>query len=138
MKDNETKARFIELRGQGLPLKRIADEIGVSKTTLVNWEQDLKEQIDNLRAMELEALYDKYYLSVRKKVEFFGDVLSRIQSELETRDLSTIPTDKLFAMYAHFYQEAQRALPELTFRNDAEVRAAKSQRLLTTTGSFWP
>jgi transcriptional regulator with XRE-family HTH domain len=48
----------MELRGQGLPLKRIADEIGVSKTTLVNWEQDLKEQIDNLRAMELEALYD--------------------------------------------------------------------------------
>ena len=129
MKDNETKARFIELRGQGLPLKRIADEIGVSKTTLVNWEQDLKEQIDNLRAMELEALYDKYYLSTRKKVEFFGDVLSRIQGELETRDLSTIPTEKLFAMYAHFYREAQHALPELTFRNDDEITIARSYRL---------
>jgi transcriptional regulator with XRE-family HTH domain len=129
MKDKETKVRFIELRGQGLPLMRIADEIGVSKTTLVNWEQELKEQIDNLRALELEALYDKYYLSVRKKVEFFGDVLSRIQGELETRDLSTIPTDKLFAMYAHFYQEAQRTLPELTFRSEDEVKIARSKRL---------
>jgi len=129
MKDNETKARFLELRGQGLPLKRIADEIGVSKTTLVNWEQDFKEQIDNLRAIELEALYDKYFLSVRKKVEFFGDVLSRIQGELETRDLSTIPTDKLFAMYAHFYQEAQRALPELMFRNDDEIKVARGKQL---------
>jgi len=129
MKDKQTKERFIELRGQGLPLKRIADEIGVSKTTLVNWEQDLKEQIDNLRAMELEALYDKYYLSTRKKVEFFGDVLSRIQGELETRDLSTIPTEKLFAMYAHFYREAQHALPELTFRNDDEITIARSYRL---------
>ena len=129
MKDKQTKERFIELRGQGLPLKRIADEIGVSKTTLVNWEQDLKEQIDNLRAMELEALYDKYYLSTRKKVEFFGDVLSRIQGELETRDLSTIPTEKLFAMYAHFYREAQHALPELTFRNDDEIRIARGYRL---------
>jgi transcriptional regulator with XRE-family HTH domain len=128
MKDKETKVRFIELRGQGLPLMRIADEIGVSKTTLVNWEQELKEQIDNLRALELEALYDKYYLSVRKKVEFFGDVLSRIQGELETRDLSTIPTDKLFAMYAHFYQEAQRTLPELTFRSEDEVKIARSKR----------
>lgn len=36
MKDNETKARFVELRGQGPPLKKIADEIGVSKTKLVN------------------------------------------------------------------------------------------------------
>jgi len=126
---NETKARFVELRGQGLPLKRIADEIGVSKTTLVNWEQDFKEQIDNLRAMELEALYDKYLLSVRKKVEFFGDVLSRIQGELETRDMSAIPTEKLFAMYAHFYREAQRALPELTFRTDEEIETAKTIRL---------
>jgi len=53
--------------------------------------------------MELEALYDTYYLSVRKKVEFFSDVLSRTRGELETRDLSTIPRDKPFAMYAHFY-----------------------------------
>ena len=83
--------------------------------------------------MELEALYDRYYLSVRKKVEFFGDVLRRIQGELETRDLSTIPTEKLFAMCAHFYQEAQREWPVLTFRNDDEVRVAKGQRLLNTT-----
>jgi transcriptional regulator with XRE-family HTH domain len=129
MKDNETKERFLELRAKGLPLAKIAAEIKVSKTTLVNWEGDLKEQIDNLRAMELEAMYDKYHLSTRKKVEFFGDILSRIQRELETRELSEIPTEKLFAMYAHFYREAQHALPELTFRNDDEVKVAKAMRL---------
>ena len=74
-------------------------------------------------------MYDKYDLSTRKKVEFFGDVLSRIQRELETRDLSSIPTEKLFAMYAHFYREAQHALPELTFRNDDEVKVARGKRL---------
>jgi len=129
MKDNETKERFLELLAKGLPLAKIAAEIKVSKTTLVNWEGDLKEQIDNLRAMELEAMYDKYHLSTRKKVEFFGDILSRIQRELETRELSEIPTEKLFAMYAHFYREAQHALPELTFRNDDEVKVAKAMRL---------
>jgi len=129
MKDVKTKERFIELRGQGLPLAKIAAEINVSKTTLINWERDFREEIDNLQAVELEAMYDKYYLSVRKKVEFFGDVLNRIQGELETRDLSTIPTEKLFAMYAHFYREAQHALPELTFRNDDEIRIARARRL---------
>ena len=59
MKDNKTKARFIELWGRGLPLKSIADEIGVSKTTPVNWGRDHKEQVDNVRATELEALYDR-------------------------------------------------------------------------------
>jgi transcriptional regulator with XRE-family HTH domain len=128
MKDNETKARFIELRAQGLPLAKISAEINVSKTTLINWEHDFIEEIDNLRAVELEAMYDQYCLSVRKKVEFFGDVLSRIQRELETRDLSSIPTEKLFAMYAHFYREAQHALPEIRFRDEDQVQASKSER----------
>ncbi|MGZ4947057.1 MAG: hypothetical protein ACXV5N_11825 [Halobacteriota archaeon] len=126
MKDNKTKERFIELRGQGLPLARIAAEINVSKPTLINWGHEFREEIDNAQAIEFEAMYDKYYLSVRKKVEFFGDVLNRIQSELETRDLSTISTEKLFAMYAHFYQEAQRALPDIKFKSKAEVEASKS------------
>ena len=67
IEDNKTKGRFIELRGQGLPLKSIADELGVSKTTLVNWERDLKEQIDKVRAMELGVLYDRYHLSVARR-----------------------------------------------------------------------
>ncbi|MGZ4892157.1 MAG: hypothetical protein ACXV2B_07865 [Halobacteriota archaeon] len=119
----------MELRGQGLPLAKIAAEIGVSKTTLINWDRDLKEKIDNRRAVELEALYDKFYLSTLKQVEFFGDILNRIQRELETRDLSELPTEKLFAMYAHFYREAQHALPELMFRSDDEVKIARSKRL---------
>ena len=80
--------------------------------------------------MELEAIYDKYCLSVRKRVDFFGNVLSRIRDELETRDLSAISTETLFAMHARFDREAQRALPELTFRNEDEIRVAKSRRLL--------
>jgi len=128
MKDNKTKERFIELRGQGLPLAKIAAELDVSKPTLISWERNFKEEIENVRAIELEAMYDKYYLSTRKKVEFFGDVLSRIQGELETRDLSTIPTDKLFAMYAHFYREAQHTLPKIEFRDEGEAQLSKSQR----------
>ena len=95
----------------------------------MNWEREFKEEIDNLRAMELEAMDHKDYLSTRKKVEFFGDTLNRIQRELETRNLSDISTEKLFAMSAHFYREAERALPELMFRTDEEIKTAKALRL---------
>ena len=128
MKNKETKVRFIERRAQGLPLAKIAAKSNVSKTTLVNWNQEVKEEIDNLRAIELEAMYEKYDLSTRKRVEFFGDVLSRIQRELETRDLSAIPTEKLFAMYARFYREAQHALPEIKFRAEDEISAEQYDR----------
>jgi len=39
MKSNETKTRFVELRAQGLPLAKIAAEIKVNKTTLINWDR---------------------------------------------------------------------------------------------------
>jgi hypothetical protein len=129
MKDNQTKARFMELRAQGLPLAKIAAELQVSKNTLVTWGQDLRMEIANLEAMELEAMYDKYRLSTRKQVEFFGETLSRIQGELETRDLSGVSTEKLFGMYAHFYQEAQRVLPKLVFRSEDEITLAKEDYL---------
>jgi hypothetical protein len=65
----------------------------------VSWGQELKEEINNLEVIELEAMYDKYRLSTRKQVEFFGEILSRIQGELEKRNLSEISTEKLFATY---------------------------------------
>jgi len=55
-------------------------------------------------------------------------VLSRIRSELETRDLSTIPTEKLFATYENLYQEVRRALPEIAFRDQDEIRASRAER----------
>ena len=36
MKDTQTKVRFMELRGQGLLLAKIAAEIEVSMATLIN------------------------------------------------------------------------------------------------------
>ena len=55
-------------------------------------------------------------------------MLSRIRSELETRDLSTIPTEKLFATYENLYQEVRRALPEIAFRDQDEIRASRAER----------
>jgi len=50
------------------------------------------------------------------------------RSVVETRDLSLISTEKLFALYAHFYRETQHTLPKITFRDEDEVRADKFQR----------
>jgi nucleoside-diphosphate-sugar epimerase len=85
----------------------------------------------------VEALVEKNDVTVidnrstgkLENIDHLGDALSRIQRELETRDLSSIPTEKLFAMYAHFYRKAQHALPELTFRNDDEIKVARARRL---------
>jgi len=73
----------------------------------------LKEEVDNPKAVELEALYDKICLSTQTG-RVFRRHTGRIQREIETRELSEAPVEKLFVMHAHFYLGAQHALPGLT------------------------
>ena len=59
-KDNNTKHRFIELRGQGLSFDKIVKELGVSKGTLLKWEKELKQEISEVRFIELESMIQNY------------------------------------------------------------------------------
>jgi len=59
MKDQETIQKFIELRSQGWTYARLMAELNVSKPTLINWSRKFQFQIQNLRAIELEALATK-------------------------------------------------------------------------------
>ena len=45
--------------------------VGGRETTMINWERDLKVELDNLEA-ELDALFDKLSLSTRTKVGIWG------------------------------------------------------------------
>jgi transposase len=92
----DQKERFIELRAKEVPYEQIAKELEVSKPTLIKWGRELELEIGNRRALELELLQDKYFVSKKKRVEYFGEQLSRLNDELAKRDLSEIPTEKLF------------------------------------------
>jgi len=108
MKDQETKERFIELRAKGLSFEKIARQLKVSKQTLINWSKELSTIISNLRAIELEALQEKDYLTKSARIELFGERLEAIKTELDRRDLSEIPTAKLF----EFLEKYGRILKE--------------------------
>ena len=58
----ELKSEFIELRAKGWSYIRIASRLKVSKSTLSNWRAELENEIASLKAMELEALYEEYFL----------------------------------------------------------------------------
>jgi len=59
-RDNQTKQKFIELRGQGLSFDKIVKDIGVSKGTLLKWDKELKQEISEVKFIELEAMIQKY------------------------------------------------------------------------------
>lgn len=95
---NEAKDRFVELRAKGNSYDRIAKTLGVSKATLLSWSKDLSMKIDNERNVAMDAIYEKHKLAKQHQMEMLGIQLTSVRKELEKRDLSEVPTDKLLNM----------------------------------------
>jgi len=99
----ELKDQFIELRAKGLSYQKISRRLKVSKSTLANWSTELEGEIASLRAMELEALYERYFLAKEGRIKLLGEQLKEIQAELKKRGLDQVSTDKLLDMELKIY-----------------------------------
>jgi len=97
-KDNQSKNRFIELRGNGLSFDKIVKDIGVSKGTLLKWDKELKQEISEVRFIELESMIQKYGVLRTERVKSYGEMLKMYRKELTQRDLSDVSTNKLLDM----------------------------------------
>jgi len=104
----EIRTQFIELRAKGWSYRRIARRLKISKSTLANWSQELEEEIASLKAMELEGLFEQFFLLKEGRVRLLGSLLKKIKTEALARDLSQVPTDKLLELLLK-YQEALQA-----------------------------
>ena len=81
MENQKTKEQFIQLRAQGVSYSNISKEIGKSKQTLIDWGKELEEEIRNLKAIELEAIYEKYFLLKEARLQSFGIITQRIRKD---------------------------------------------------------
>lgn len=108
----EQKAKFIHLRAKGYSFAKIAKELGVSKSTLSNWSQELEEQIAKAKAMELEALQEEYYILKEGRIKLLGEQLRAIQQELNGRDLSKVNTDRLMELQLKYFGELKEEYVE--------------------------
>jgi hypothetical protein len=121
MESTEVKEKFIELRAQGYSFDKIAKELGKAKQTLVDWSRELQEEIANRKALELEALYEKYYLLKEHRLKSFGETLSKLQKEIESRNLSDVPTDKLLDLQLKYLTFIRDEYTEPQFRSSQEI-----------------
>lgn len=107
MKDQEKRTEFIRLRAEGKSLRAIAEEIGVSKSTLSEWDKSLSSEVSQLRAENLEELYSSYGMAKEGRIRALGETLRRIDTALEGVDLSEMRPEKLLE-YKLRYEAALR------------------------------
>lgn len=93
------KDQFIKLRSQGMSFKAISKKLTISESESIEMSRKHKEEIANRKAIELEGVKAKYSLTEKGRIEIVGTLVSKLKEEIEKRDLSQIPTDKLISLY---------------------------------------
>ena len=116
MHTQETKHKFIELRARDWSLRHIAEEIGVDKSTLVLWNQDFADVIENLRQIELEHFREQLLGSEAQRLQSLANDYQRYTKELESRDPGRVPQYMLFRMVCRLRDQVERRVPKPAFK----------------------
>lgn len=124
------KEKFIELRAKGYSFDKIAQELGKAKQTLIDWSKELQDEIANVKALELEALYERYYLLKESRLQTFGEMITKIKAEIEKRQLSDVPTDKLLDLLLKYNSLVKEEYIEPLFKSSEEITDERIDREL--------
>ena len=115
MHDPQIQQRFVELRAQGWSFARIAAELNVSKRTLIDWGRKFQFDIQNARAIELEALQEQLLASRETRLRALGEQLRQVEDELKKRNIADIPTARLFSLAESLRRQILRETGEARF-----------------------
>jgi len=133
METTVLKEKFIELRAQGCSFDKIARELGKAKQTLIDWSRELQDEIANRKALELDTLYEKYYLQKENRLQTFGELLQRIKKEIEGRDLTDVPTEKLLDLYIKYSDKVREEVVEPRFKTTQQIEDERQEAELLDT-----
>jgi hypothetical protein len=109
MHDEKTVQRFIELRAQGWSYARLMTELNVTKPTLIAWSRKHQFQIQNLKAIDLEALGEKWLASTGDRVNALGEQLRQVERELAQRNVGDLSTPQLYSLARSLRRQIETA-----------------------------
>jgi hypothetical protein len=115
MNDLEKQQRFVFLRAEGWSFARIAEDLKISKPTLINWSRKFQFEIQNQRAIITEVMLEKWLASRDVRVNALGEQLRKVEAELTKRDLSTLTTHQLLLLADTLRHQIKRELGPLQF-----------------------
>lgn len=121
MKTTEIKHKFIVLRAKGLSFAKISKKMKISRQTLIDWNKIFESEIANLKSMELEELNVKFYLHRVARIESFGNILKKLKTELQDRNLTDIGTDKLLELFLKYDKKINEVIIEPIYKTTNEI-----------------
>ena len=125
---NKVKLRIIELRADGLSYAKIAEEAGVAKQTAVDVVKESIDEVATLQAIEMEALFETERVNKKGRIEQLSALQARLREEIESRDLSDVPTDKLVSLFLKTSETLKGEVFSPMFRSTDEQESDRKKR----------
>jgi transposase len=129
--------QFIEPRAENVSYAKIAKQIGVSKTTLIDWAKDCQLEIENRRAITREALNEQYKAGQQHRLQMWSEQLEAVRTELKTRGLADVPTVKLIEMLDTLSEKLKAEAYDWRFKSKPVTKPFEVQELTTTEQDTW-
>ena len=95
MHSQDTINNCIQLRAEGKSYRRIAAQLNISDASARRWADEHKAEVDELRAIRLDALHEHYLGSYEDKLADMTGEIARINEELKLRDFGDVSTEFL-------------------------------------------
>ena len=96
---NDQRMTFVMQRAQGKSFDKIADDLGISKQTLIKWQGEMFAQIREQEFYEVQAITEAYAVTRRQRFDAtartLGAVLAELARRVDTDQLADMATDKL-------------------------------------------
>ena len=115
MHNDKTVQRFIELRVQGWVFTRIAQELGVARSILIDWSRKHQHTIANLTAIERENRLHEHLASSEERMRKLAEQLRAAEAELAKRDLATLSTGRLLSYVESLRRQLRREAGPMQF-----------------------
>jgi transposase len=133
----EQMQQFIELRAENVSYAKIAKQLGVSKTTLIDWAKNCELEIENRRAITREALNEQYKVGQQHRLQMWSEQLEAVRAELKQRGLADVPTVKLIEMLDTLSEKLRAEAYDWRFKSAPVTKPFEVQALTTTEQDIW-
>jgi len=108
---------FLILRTNGLSFDKIAKNLNVSKPTLVKWSKIYQDEIQDLKAMDLLVLKEKYQYTQKETYETLLKQMKKVEDAITNTDFSKLNIKDLMLTKANLLEKIEQIESNTNFIN---------------------
>jgi len=102
--ENYKKDTFIRLRAvEGKSIETISEELKVETNVLRDWDKKYSMEIIKEKAHQFDLHAEHHNLDLVNRFKHLCEMYSKLKVELDKRDFSGLPTDKLYFIMNDVY-----------------------------------